>query len=93
MKQVLSLSNQVGPLLQSARKSMGLTQAQLAARLHISQSRMSAMELDPASIRLEQLLTLCAALHIELVAQTKPGTKAPLAGSTSSSSPATQAQW
>jgi HTH-type transcriptional regulator/antitoxin HipB len=88
MKQVLSLASQVGPLLQSARKSMGLTQAQLAARLHISQSRMSAMELDPASIRLDQLLTLCAALHIELVAQTKPGAKAQFA-----STAATQAPW
>lgn len=74
--------------MQSARKSMGLTQAQLAARLHISQSRMSAMELDPASIRLEQLLTLCAALHIELVAQTKT-----VAHTSSANAPTTQAQW
>lgn len=77
--------------MQSVRKSMGLTQAQLAARLQISQSRMSAMELDPASIRLEQLLTLCAALHIELVAQTKPGMKAPLPDS--SSSPVAHTHW
>ena len=71
MQQILSLSDQLSPLLQAARKSAGLSQAELARRLDLSQSRMSAMELDPASIRLDQLLTICAALQLELVVQTK----------------------
>lgn len=71
MKQILSISDQVGTLLQAARKSARLSQTALASRLGISQSRVSAMELDPASISLEQLLAMCSALNLELVVQTK----------------------
>lgn len=71
MKQILSISDQVGPLLQAARKSARLSQTALARRLGISQSRVSSMELDPASISLEQLLAMCSALNLELVVQTK----------------------
>ena len=71
MKQILSVTDQAGPLLQAARKSAGLSQTALARRLGISQSRMSAMEFDPGSISLAQLLALCSALNLELVVQTK----------------------
>ena len=73
MKQILSLSAQLGPLLQSARKTAGLSQTALAQRLGISQSRISAMELDPGSISVEQLLTLMAALNHEVLVQPKQG--------------------
>lgn len=73
MKQILSLSKRLGPLLQSARKSAGLTQAQLARQLGINQSRISAMELGPGSINVEQLLALLAALNHELLVQPKNG--------------------
>ena len=73
MKQILTLSQQLGPLIQSARKSAGLTQTQLAQRLGISQSRMSAMELDPGTISVDQLLALLAALNHEIVVQAKQG--------------------
>jgi HTH-type transcriptional regulator/antitoxin HipB len=73
MNQILSLSRQLGPLLQSARKSAGLSQTALAQRLGISQSRVSAMELDPGSISVEQLLALLAALHYEVLVQPKQG--------------------
>jgi len=71
MKQILSVADQAGPLLQAARKSAGLSQTALARRLGISQSRMSAMELDPGSISLAQLLAMCSALRLELLVQTK----------------------
>jgi HTH-type transcriptional regulator/antitoxin HipB len=73
MQQILSLSKQLGPLLQSARKSAGLTQAELAQRLGMSQSRISAMELDPGTINVEQLLALLAALNHEVLVQPKQG--------------------
>lgn len=73
MKQILSLSKQLGPLLQSARKSAGLSQTELAQRLGMSQSRISAMELDPGSINVEQLLALLAALNHEVIVQPKHG--------------------
>lgn len=72
MKQILSLSKQLGPFLQSARKSAGLSQTALAQRLGISQSRISAMELDPGSISVERLLALLAALNHEVLLQPKP---------------------
>lgn len=71
MTQRLFLSGQLGPILQAARKSAGLSQTALAQRLGISQSRMSAMELDPGSINVEQLLALLAALDHELLVQPK----------------------
>ena len=80
MQQILSISDQLAPLLQATRKSAGLSQTELARRLDLSQSRMSAMELDPASIRLDQLLSICATLKLELVVQTKgaPESKQPI---------------
>ena len=71
MKQVLSITDQLGPLLQAARKSAGLSQTELGRRLGLSQSRVSAMELDPGSISLAQWMALCAALGLEMRVQTK----------------------
>jgi HTH-type transcriptional regulator/antitoxin HipB len=73
VKQILSIADQAGPLLQAARKSVGLSRTALARRLGISQSRMSAMELDPGSISLAKLLAMCSALNLELLVQTKGG--------------------
>lgn len=80
MQQILSISDQLAPLLQAARKSAGLSQTELAKRLDLSQSRMSAMELNPASMRLDQLLSICGTLQLELVVQTKgaPESKQPI---------------
>ncbi len=80
MQLILSISDQLAPLLQAARKSAGLSQTELAKRLDLSQSRMSAMELNPASMRLDQLLSICATLQLELVVQTKgaPDSKQPI---------------
>jgi HTH-type transcriptional regulator/antitoxin HipB len=72
MQQTLSIADQFTPILQAARKSAGLNQVELAQRLGLSQSRMSAMELNPSSIGLDQLLMICSTLQLELVVQTKP---------------------
>jgi HTH-type transcriptional regulator / antitoxin HipB len=71
LKQILSIADQVAPLLRAARKSAGMNQTELAKRLNLSQSRLSAMELDPSSIRLDQLLMLCGVLQLELLVQAK----------------------
>jgi len=71
MKQILSVADQAGQLLQAARKSARLSQTTLARRLGVSQSRMSAMELDPGSMNVEQLLAAFAALNLELLVQQK----------------------
>ena len=73
MKQLLSVSQQLGPLLQGARKAAGLNQTQLASRLGLSQSRVSALEQNPGSITVDQLLALCAALGLEVQVGSKGG--------------------
>ena len=57
---------QLGAVLQAARKSQGLTQSALAARIGLSQSRVSHLELNAHELSVEQLLAWCAALGLEL---------------------------
>jgi HTH-type transcriptional regulator / antitoxin HipB len=76
LKQVVSVPDQIGPLIKSARRAARLSQSQLARRLGISQSRMSAMELDPGSINTEQLLAMLAALDLEVLVQSRSGSDA-----------------
>lgn len=71
MKQVISVPDQLGHILQSSRKSARISQTLMADKLGISQSRISAMELDPASISLGQLIAMMAALDLELIVQSK----------------------
>ncbi|MQA22098.1 helix-turn-helix domain-containing protein [Rugamonas rivuli] len=71
MKQVITITQQLGPLLQAARKSARLSQTELAQRLGVSQSRISAMELDPGSVSFEQFLALISALGLEVLVQPK----------------------
>ena len=59
-------TTQLGTVLQSARKGLGLTQAELASRLNISQSRVSHLEQNPGQFSVDQLLGACAVLGLEL---------------------------
>lgn len=63
----LPLSSQLQPLLKSLRKARGLTQAQLAQRLGVVQSRVADIERCPGVISVEQLLQLLALLDAQLV--------------------------
>ena len=56
----------LGRILQSARKSRGLNQTEVAARLGLSQARLSALERAPGSISVDQLLAMCSSLGLEL---------------------------
>ena len=66
-KVMITSSDQLGQVLQGARKIAGLTQAEAAARLAISQSRVSHMELNPETISVAQLLALLGAYEMDLV--------------------------
>ena len=57
---------QLGHLLLSARKAKKLTQADLAARVGVSQARISQMETQPETITAQQLLLLTSVLDLEL---------------------------
>jgi HTH-type transcriptional regulator / antitoxin HipB len=53
-------------MLQSVRKSKGLTQAHLASRVGVGQSRISHLEQHPDELSVQQLLAWCSALNLEL---------------------------
>ncbi len=65
----LSTSDQMGYLLTARRKELGLTQAAVAARLGISQNRLSELEHQPALLTLDRLLALLGILGVELLMQ------------------------
>ncbi|WP_426284685.1 helix-turn-helix domain-containing protein [Luteibacter sp. E-22] len=67
----LLTASQLSSLLQAARKVQGLTQAALATRLGLSQSRVSHLELNAQDLSVEQLLAWCAALGLELTLGTR----------------------
>ena len=84
--QPLPTSRNLGWMLQSVRKSKRLTQAHLASRVGVSQSRISHLEQHPDELSVQQLLAWCSALDLELAI----GPKAALnPRSTSSGTPTT----
>jgi HTH-type transcriptional regulator/antitoxin HipB len=58
--------------LKSLRKTRRLTQAQLAKRLGIGQSRLADIEKHPETVSSAQLLDLFAALGVEVLLRLKP---------------------
>lgn len=67
----LVTTGQLGSMLQAARKAQRLTQSALAARMGLSQSRVSHLELNAHELSVEQLLAWCAALGLELAVGTR----------------------
>lgn len=57
---------QLGQQLKAARKHRKLTQSSVAARLSLSQNRISYLEQHPDEISFAQLLGWCAAVGLEL---------------------------
>ncbi len=53
---------QLSAYLRSLRKTRGLTQAELGARLGVSAARVGAIEHDPSTVGFEQLLRTLQAL-------------------------------
>lgn len=82
MNQLLSVPSQVGLVLRAMRKSAKLSQKQLGTKLGLSQNRVSELETDPGSMRVDQLLAVISALGLELQVQTRGGSI--VAGSASS---------
>ena len=67
-------ADQLGLLLQSARKAAHFTQVRLACQMGLSQSRLSKIEQNPGSATVQQLLALCGVLGIELMMHSSPRT-------------------
>ncbi len=82
MQQIISTPEQLGRILQAARRQQGLTQSELALLLGQSQASVSRIEGSPQGMTLQQLLTLCKRLGLELVVRER-------GAASSASSPAT----
>lgn len=64
--------DQLPALLQSFRKAAGLTQAETALRLGVTQQTYSALERNASKVSAERLLQLLNLLGVEVVLQAKP---------------------
>lgn len=63
----VQLSSQLQQLLKSLRKSRRMTQADLASRLGVVQSRVADIERDPGAVSVEQLMQVLGMLGAQLV--------------------------
>lgn len=62
----LQLPEQLGPHLRALRRARKLTQRDLAARLGVTQARIAAIEANPAAVSVRQLMTILAALGVDI---------------------------
>jgi len=75
MKQILTHSAQLGQILATRRRASKLSQRALAAKLAISQNRLSEIETNPGTLTVDRLLELANLLGLELVIQDRPPTQ------------------
>ncbi|QET05116.1 MULTISPECIES: helix-turn-helix domain-containing protein [Cupriavidus] len=66
MEERIATALDLGRVLQGARTIAGLSQAEAAARLNVSQSWISHMELNPETISAAQLLALMEVYELAL---------------------------
>ncbi|MGV8823588.1 helix-turn-helix transcriptional regulator [Methylibium petroleiphilum] len=86
-------ADQLHGLLQSFRKAAGLTQADLAARLGVTQQTLSALERNAGTVSAARLMKLLSILDVELVLRQRgpSGAASPKAGGVPGGSD--KAQW
>jgi HTH-type transcriptional regulator/antitoxin HipB len=67
MDYLIAISEQLAPQLRSLRKVRQLSQADLADKLGVTQSRIAAIERNPAAVSAGQLLEILKVLGVDLV--------------------------
>ncbi|MBL0141370.1 MAG: helix-turn-helix transcriptional regulator [Betaproteobacteria bacterium] len=72
MSSPISTPTQAALAIAARRKTLKLSQRDVASRLGISQARLSELESDPSRITLERLISLAGILGLELVLQNRP---------------------
>jgi HTH-type transcriptional regulator / antitoxin HipB len=72
----LQLPNQLGPHLRSLRRARKMTQRDLAVCLGVTQARVAAIEANPAVVSVGQLMTILAALGVDIALRPRPATDA-----------------
>ena len=64
--------SQLSQILIGRRKKLGFTQQQLAAKLALTQNRVSQIESDPKGLALDRLLELLNVLGLEMRVEDRP---------------------
>lgn len=77
MKQILTHGAQLGQILATRRRASKLPQRVLAAKLAISQNRLSEIEANPGTLTVDRLLELANLLGLEVIIQDRPATRSP----------------
>lgn len=75
--QTLMTASQLGQLLLSARKARNMSQASLASRVGLSQSRVSHLEQHADQLSVGQLMAWCSALKLEVAVGPRGGKAEP----------------
>jgi HTH-type transcriptional regulator/antitoxin HipB len=68
----VTTATQIGQTLAGRRKHLSLSQTSVAAKLGISQNRLSELESQPETMTVAQLLGLLQILGLQLVVDEKP---------------------
>lgn len=71
MEQITRTPKQLGSVLRRQRKKIGISQETLAARIHLRQATISALENSATDTRLGTLFDALAALDLELVVRSR----------------------
>ena len=71
MRQTILNPAQIGEILRGRRKARRISQAELAEKIGVGQSRVSILEADAALLTVDRLLLLLKLLGLELVVQDK----------------------
>ena len=74
----INFAEQLAQHLKAFRKSRGLTQAQLAMHLGVTQSRVADIERNPGKVSLESLLKVLAALDARMVLRSEAAETVPV---------------
>lgn len=63
---IITSPAQIGAILAARRKQLGLSQADVAARVGLSQNRLSVLEKNAATLTARQMVALLNALGLDL---------------------------
>ena len=72
MAYAVQVPSQLSSHLRALRKVKGLTQAELATRLGVDQTRIAKIERDPLAVSVKQFLQILSALGVQLALEPMP---------------------
>lgn len=77
MRLIITNPGQIAEILRARRKAHRVSQEQLAKKLGVSQSRLSAIEAGTAALTVDRLIAIANVLDLQLVVQDKASKPSP----------------